>query len=169
MLRIRAEEHDDVPFVHALNALAFPTEAEANLVDVLRENARPVISLVAVEDDNIVGHILFTPVGFSGNSSLNIMGLAPMAVTPDQQKRGIGSQLVREGLDRCGAIGTGAVVVLGHPTYYPRFGFTPASAQNIVSEYDVPEEAFMIRELTAGYLSDAEGTISYHDAFNEAS
>ena len=167
-LRIRAEIRDDVPLVHELNALAFPTEAEADLVDALRDNAQPAVSLVAEQDNTIVGHIMFTPVELCGNSSLKIMGLAPMAVSPDQQKRGIGSQLVREGLDRCRDIGAGAVVVLGHPSYYPRFGFAPASARNIACEYDAPDEAFMMLELTAGYLSDAEGTIRYHDAFGEA-
>ena len=167
-LRIRAEIPDDVPFVHELNALAFPTEVEADLVDVLRDNAQPAVSLVAEQDNTIVGHIMFTPVELCGNSSLKIMGLAPMAVSPDQQKRGIGSQLVREGLNRCRDIGAGAVVVLGHPSYYPRFGFAPASAKNIACEYDAPDEAFMMLELTAGYLSGAEGTIRYHDAFGEA-
>ncbi|MHC4073836.1 MAG: GNAT family N-acetyltransferase [Planctomycetota bacterium] len=167
-LRIRTEIPDDVPSIHELNALAFPTEAEADLVDALRDNAQPVVSLVAEQHDTIVGHIMFTPVELCGDSSLKIMGLAPMAVTPDQQKRGIGSQLVREGLDRCRDIGAGAVVVLGHPSYYPRFGFTSASAKNIVCEYDVPDEAFMMLELTTAYLSGAEGTIRYHDAFGEA-
>ncbi len=168
MLRIRAETPDDLPLVHELNALAFPTELEADLVDALRDNAQPAISLVAEQDKTIVGHIMFTPVELCGNSSLKIMGLAPMAVSPDQQKRGIGSQLVREGLDRCRNIGAGAVVVLGHPSYYPRFSFAPASAKNIACEYDVPDEAFMMLELTAAYLSGAEGTIRYHDAFGEA-
>ena len=167
MLKMRAEIPDDVPLVHELNALAFPTEAEADLVDALRDKARPAISLVAEQDNTIVGHIMFTPVELCGNSSLKIMGLAPMAVTPDQQKRGIGSQLVKEGLDRCRDIGAGAVVVLGHPSYYLRFGFAPASAKNITCEYDAPDEAFMMLELTAGYLLGAEGTIRYHDAFGE--
>ena len=168
MHRIRTEIPDDVPSVHELNALAFPTEAEADLVDALRDNAQPIVSLVAEQHNTIVGHIMFTPVELCGNSSLKIMGLAPMAVTPDQQKRGIGSQLVKNGLDRCRDIGAGAVVVLGHPSYYPRFGFVPASAKNIACEYDVPDEAFMLLELTAGYLSGVEGTIRYHDAFGEA-
>ena len=147
MLRIRAETPDDMPLVHELNALAFPTELEADLVDALRDNAQPAISLVAEQDETIVGHIMFTPVELCGNSSLKIMGLAPMA---------------------CRNIGAGAVVVLGHPSYYPRFGFAPASAKNIACEYDVPDEAFMMLELTAAYLSGAEGTIRYHDAFGEA-
>ncbi len=167
MLKVRTEKPGDVPFVHELNTLAFPTEADANLVDALREEAWPVISLVAVEEDSVVGHIMFTPVEFCGASSLNIMGLAPMAVTPDRQRCGIGSALAINGRNRCREIGAGAIVVLGHPAYYPRFGFVPASTMNIDCEYDVPDEAFMILELTAGYLSGAGGTIKYHDAFGE--
>jgi putative acetyltransferase len=165
MLQIRDERAGDVRFVHDLNALAFPTEDEADLVDVLRENAEPLISLVAVEDEIIVGHILLTPVELTGKPSLKIMGLAPMAVAPDEQRRGIGSQLVREGLERCRNIDAGAVVVLGHPTYYPRFGFLPATQNNIGCEYDVPDDVFMIIELIVDYLAGAEGTIRYHEAF----
>lgn len=168
MPEIREEQVGDVPSVHELNVLAFPTEAEANLVDVLRDRARPMISLVAVENERIVGHIMFSPVELSADPSLKIMGLAPMAVTPERQNRGIGTQLVTEGLGRCRAIGAGAVVVLGHPSYYPRFGFEPASRKNIRCEFDAPDEAFMILELIVDYFSDAEGTIRYHEAFAQA-
>jgi putative acetyltransferase len=164
---IRAEKADDVPKVNALNMLAFPTEAEANLVDALRDEAQPVISLVAVEDDAIVGHIMFTPVELLAHPSLKIMGLGPMAVIPGRQRGGIGTKLVEEGLKRCRETGAGAVVVLGHPSYYPRFGFEPASQRQIDSEYDVPPEVFMIIELIVDFLSDVEGTIRYHAAFAE--
>lgn len=165
MLEIREEQPDDVPFVHKVNALAFPTEAEANLVDVLRETARPLISLLAIDNDEVVGHIMFTPVQLLGSPSLNIMGLAPMAVVPAQQGRGIGTGLVKEGLKVCREIGVGAVVVLGYASYYPNFGFEPASHKNIYCEFDVPPEAFMITELIVDYLSGAEGTIRFHEAF----
>ena len=165
MIRIREEQIDDIPSVHRINTLAFETESEADLVDVLRESAQPVISLVAVDRDALVGHIMFTPVELSGNPSLNIMGLAPMAVMPDRQRCGIGSALASEGLDRCSRIGADAVVVLGHPAYYPRFGFAPASTMNIDCEYDVPDEVFMVVELTAGHLPGTGGTIRYHAAF----
>ncbi len=165
MPEIREERRDDVPFVHRVNALAFPTESEANLVDVLRDTARPLISLVAIDNDEVVGHIMFTPVQLLGSPSLDIMGLAPMAVIPGLQRREIGTKLVRAGLKLCREIGIGAVVVLGHPSYYPKFGFEPASRKNIDCEYDVHPEAFMIIELMVDYLSGAEGTIRYHDAF----
>jgi putative acetyltransferase len=169
MIAIRDEQEADIPRVHELNSLAFEDETEANLVDALRETAQPVISLVATEDDTVVGHIMFTPVELSHSSSLTIIGLAPMAVTPDRQRCGIGSALVNEGLNRCTEMGAGAVVVLGHSAYYPRFGFVPASTMGIACEYDVPDEAFMVHELTPGYLAGATGTIKYHEAFAEAS
>ena len=153
--------------VHEVNIAAFDTDGEAELVDMLRELPGPVISLVAELDGVVVGHILFTRVLADCDPEARIMGLAPMAVTPDQQRRGIGSQLVRAGLDRCRNTGAGAVVVLGHPSYYPRFGFLPATKKNISCEYDVPDDVFMIIELTVDYLSAAEGTIRYHQAFRE--
>ena len=168
MITIRDEQKADIPRVHELNTLAFEAETEANLVDVLRETARPVISLVASEDDMVVGHIMFTPVELSDSSGLTIMGLAPMAVAADRQRCGIGTALAREGLNRCAEIGAGAVVVLGHSAYYPRFGFVPASTMSIACEYDVPDEVFMVHELTPGYLAGATGKIKYHEAFAEA-
>ena len=167
MITIRNEQEADIRRVHELNTLAFEAETEANLVDVLCETARPVISLVASEDDTVVGHIMFAPVELSDSSPLTIMGLAPMAVAPDRQRCGIGSALAKEGLIRCAEIGAGAVVVLGHSAYYPRFGFVPASTMSIACEYDVPDEVFMVRELTPGYLAGATGTIKYHEAFAE--
>ena len=163
---IRDEEQKDWAAVHAVNASAFETPAEADLVDALREQAHPVVSLVAVEGGTIVGHIMFSPVSLSGHPDLKIMGLAPMAVVPEQQRKGIGSALVRAGLDRCKQLGFGAVVVLGHPEYYPRFGFSPSMRFGIKSEYEVPERVFMVFELLPGYLRDASGTIKYHAAFS---
>ena len=165
MLIIRLENVGDARCVRELNSLAFPTDAEANLVDALREEARPVISLVAVDDETLVGHIMFTPVELEGSPLLKIMGLAPMAVVPDQQGRGIGAQLVASGLEHCEAMDVEAVVVLGHPAYYPRFGFVAASTRGIDSEYGVPDAAFMVLELKLGSLAGIEGTVHYHEAF----
>jgi putative acetyltransferase len=125
---IRAEEERDWAAVYALNAAAFETTAEADLVDTLRRELKPIISLVADDAGEIVGHIMFSPVALTGHPDLSIMGLAPMAVAAPRRRSGIGSLLVRAGLDRCMQIGVGAVVVLGHPAYYPRFGFV-ASVQ----------------------------------------
>jgi putative acetyltransferase len=163
---IRPEEPGDWAAVHAVNASAFETPAEAMLVDLLREEAQPIVSLVADADGAIVGHILFSPVSLPGHPALRIMGLAPMAVTPEHQRKGIGSALVRAGLERCSQLGFGAVVVLGHADYYPRFGFHPSTRFGIGCEYDVPADVFMAMELQDGYLQDASGKIQYHAAFS---
>lgn len=162
---IRAEEDTDRAVVHALNVAAFERPTEAELVDALRVQAKPTCSLVAEEGGRVVGHIFFSPVTLSGHTGLQIMGLAPMAVAPSHQRHGIGSALVRAGLERCRVLGIGAVVVLGHPEYYPRFGFLPLARFGIGSEYDAPEDAFMVSELQPGYLCGVSGTIQYHAAF----
>jgi putative acetyltransferase len=162
---VRIETPDDYAAVRTLNSAAFATHAEANLVEALRTHAHPLVSLVAELDGEIVGHIMFSPVVLSSRGDLRIMGLAPMAVAPKHQYQGIGSALVRKGLDECKALGVGAVVVLGHVKYYPRFGFLPSTDFDIRCEYPVPEEAFMAIELQSRYLVGATGVVKYHDAF----
>jgi len=164
-MEIRAEAENDRALVRELNVVAFEGSAEADLVDGLRQNASPIISLVAEEEGQIVGHILFSPAGLIGHPEARIMGLAPMAVLPEHQNKGIGSALVRAGLEQCRNLGFAAVIVLGHPEYYPRFGFKPASRFNLESEYDVPDEVFMAIELEPGALSDLCGRAQYHEAF----
>jgi len=164
-MQIRAEVEKDWLAVKAVNESAFNSSAEADLVAELREKARPVISLVAEDRGGIVGHILFSPVLLTGHPDLKIMGLAPMAVSPDHQGQGVGTALVRAGLKECKNLGFGAVVVVGHPEYYPRFGFTPAVLFALSCEFDVPEEAFMALELQNGYLGGASGKVQYHPAF----
>jgi putative acetyltransferase len=165
---IRHEEPKDQAGVRGVNASAFDTPSEANLVDVLRKEVHPVISLVAEDNGAIVGHIMFSPVSLSDHAELKIMGLGPMAVAPEHQRKGIGSALVMAGLESCKDLGFGAVIVLGHSGYYPRFGFSPSVRYDIRCEYEVPQEAFMVLELVTGYLRGAEGIIKYHAAFNEA-
>lgn len=162
---IRAENDNDRDGVYALNEAVFETPAEASLVDVLRKQAEPIVSLVAEVDGVIVGHILFSPVTLSGDPDLKLMGLAPMAVKLGHQRSGVGSALVHAGLEACKALGYGAVVVLGHSEYYPRFGFVPSSCYGIDSEYEVPEEVFMVLELEPDILAGKAGRISYHVAF----
>lgn len=164
-MKIRLEKEEDKAAVQTVNESAFDSEVEAGLVAVLREQARPVISLVADDGGTIVGHIMFSPVELHGHPGLMLMGLAPMAVVPGHQRKGIGSALVRKGLEECKRLGFYAVVVLGHPDYYPRFGFLPSTQFGIKSEYDVPEDVFMVRELQSGYLGGSNGTIKYHGAF----
>ena len=164
-MRIRTEQTQDHAAIHALNVAAFETPAEARLVDVLRAQAAPLVSLVAEIEARIVGHVLFSPVSLPGYPALKLMGLAPMAVEPGRQRQGIGSRLVRKGLKQCSALDYGAVVVLGHPAYYPRFGFRPAVEFGLACEYDAPPEAFMAQELQDHYLRGVSGTVRYHAAF----
>src|SRR5262245_55708555 len=124
---IRHEEAADVPIVRAVNLAAFGSPIEANIVDALRSAAVRTLSLVAEDAGEIAGHIMFSPVDVAGAADLNAMALAPMAVTPARQRTGIGSALVRAGLAECRSAGVHAIFVVGHPTYYPRFGFQSAS------------------------------------------
>lgn len=165
---VREETPADRDSVRALNIAAFGGAAEADLVDRLRAEADPVVSLVAEVGGEVVGHILFSPGFLAGQPALAIAGLAPMAVAPGHQRQGAGSALVRAGLAACRRAGFGAVCVLGHPGYYPRFGFETARERGIDCEYDVPPEAFMIVELEPGCLEGSSGTIRYHPAFAAA-
>ncbi len=162
---IRSENENDLKAVHSLNASAFGTEAEADLVDELRNKTHPFISLVAEYNNEVVGHILLTPVSLSDYTEIKIMGLAPMAVAPQHQKKGVGSKLIHAGLEHCKKLKFGAIVVLGHSEYYPRFGFLPSSFFGISCEFKVPEEAFMVIELQSGYLRGKVGIIKYHEEF----
>ena len=164
-MQIRLEQDNDHREVHALNVRAFDSPAEADLVDRLRREADSFVSLVAEDESQVVGHIMLTPVVLSNHPHLRLMGLAPMAVEATHRGRGIGSALVRAGLERCAHMGIGAVVVLGHPGYYPRFGFRTARDYGIGCTYDAPPEAFMVVELQPRYLADKSGTVSYHAAF----
>jgi putative acetyltransferase len=168
MLFIRREQPEDIAAIHELHEVAFGRPAEADLVDALRARSKTTLSLVAVEDDRIVGHILFSPVTIdSAARTFSAVGLAPMAVLPERQRRGIGSQLVSAGLLECRNAGYDCVVVLGHPTYYPRFGFVPASRYGLRSEYEVPDEAFMALAWRAGVLEDRGGVVRYQPEFDE--
>jgi putative acetyltransferase len=166
-MNIRDELSSDIENIWEIKIDAFETEDEPILVNALRSSGCTYISLVAESEDKVVGHILFTPVELSGNkNNLKIMGLAPMAVSSQYQNKGIGSKLVKAGLERCKSLGYDAVVVLGHPNYYPRFGFIPSVKFGIKSEYEVPDEVFMILELVQGSLKNHKGIIKYHEAFN---
>ena len=160
---IRSEQSGDEDQIREVHLQAFETVMEANLVDALRDAGIELISLVAVDGEEIIGHILFSPMTI--DAPLRIMGLAPMAVLPSRQRQRVGSQLVEAGLKACAQAEFDAVVVLGHPSYYPRFGFEPAAAFGIKSEYDVPSEVFMLKELKPGVLRGISGTVEYHPAF----
>jgi putative acetyltransferase len=165
---IRVEKPEDQIGIRHINTEAFDTDTEANLIDALRKRGIPFISLVAEENGKLVGHILFSPVTLEDdNCSISMAGLGPMAVPPPFQRKEIGSMLVREGLTHCKEAGYAAVCVLGHPDYYPRFGFVPSVNYGIKSEFDVPAEVFMVKELREGALADCNGIVKYHDLFNQ--
>jgi putative acetyltransferase len=152
--------------VWQINYDAFARRDEADLVDRLRAAATPYLGLVAEAAGGVIGHIAFSPVTLEPpHPNRRVLGLAPMAVRPNWQRRGVGSALVRAGLAACSAAGVDAVVVLGHPDYYPRFGFEPASRVGLRCVYEVPDEALMALALTPGALPEAGGVVHYHPAF----
>jgi putative acetyltransferase len=168
-LSIRAELEHDAAGIHAVNVAAFGQDAEARIVDAIRRDGVMTCSLVADGPSGIVGHILFTPVALPDDDqsgAVRIVGLAPMAVHPDRQREGIGSALVHAGLRACADNGVKAVVVLGHPDFYPRFGFRRASAFGLTCEFPVPDEVFMALELVEGALSRRRGLVRYLPIFS---
>jgi putative acetyltransferase len=170
MISIRAEKPEDLAAIHHVVHHAFGRAAEADLVDALRRNGKSVLSLVAEDNGRVIGHILFSlvtiesPVVFEDGTRHGV-GLAPLAVWPERQNEGIGSMLVRQGLTECRNAGHPFAVVLGHPEYYPRFGFAPASRFGIKSEYDVRDEAFMALELQENALQRCAGLVKYQPEF----
>lgn len=170
MIAIRPESVHDIPQIHDLNVAAFGQPEEAAIVDKLRERCPDILSLVAEDDGSIVGHILFSPVTLeSGGMTFGGMGLAPMAVVPGRQREGLGSMLVREGLKLLRERQCPFVIVLGHPDYYPRFGFERASKYGLTCQWPgVPDEAFMVLELAQHTLCDKRGVARYRDEFDDA-
>ena len=166
MIEIRDEQPGDVDAVRRVNTEAFGQPDEAALVDKLRERCDDYVSLVAVDGDDVVGHILFTPATI-GDRNLTGMGLAPMAVVPERQRDGIGSKLVRAGLVAVAERQCPFVIVLGHADYYPRFGFERASAHGIRCEWDVPDEVFMILVLDEPAMKGVSGVARYRPEFSE--
>lgn len=166
-MRIRWELPTEHEAVRHVNRQAFGREDEGALVDALRENGAVICSLVAEDAGQVVGHVLYSPATLTDNDDERaVAALGPVAVLPDRQRRGIGDALIRAGLDICREQGYGLVIVLGHPTYYPRFGFRPSRPLGIRWEHDAPEAAFMVMELQAGALDGARGVIRYRPEFD---
>lgn len=176
-IEIREEGRGDREVIRRINEAAFGRREEADIIDKLCQSCSNLLSLVAVADELPVGHILFSPVTIEtravssdgpGEPILG-MGLAPMAVLPEHQRAGIGSQLVREGLKRLRAASIPFVIVVGHPEYYPRFGFEPASRYGIQCQWEgVPDQAFMILVFHDTALRGVSGVARYRDEFDEA-
>jgi putative acetyltransferase len=160
---IRSEESEDIDQVRDILRAAFPSDAESRLVDLLRAHGKATISLVAVDGNEVLGHILFSPVSTTPPTDPEGVGLAPVAVRIDMQSQGIGSRLIREGLRLCKEAGFDYCVVLGSPQYYQRFGFEKASPFDIQNEYGVDDE-FMVLRFTD---CDVTGLVRYAPEFGE--
>jgi len=168
-IEIRPEVTGDIPAIREVNKAAFNGDAEADLVDALRADDFVELSLVAETGGVVVGHILFSHVTIkTQQEELPALSLAPMAVLPGHQRQGIGTQLVETGLEICRDRGHKIVLVLGHPNYYPRFGFKPDLAKDLDSPFG-SGESWMALELTPGALNKVAGRIDYSPPFNSIS
>jgi putative acetyltransferase len=166
MTTIRAESPEDIPAIREVNRLAFGQEDEGALVDALRNGGYGIASLVAEDGGRIVGHIFFSRLVIEADGrTIEAAALAPMAVLPECQRQGIGSALVRAGLKSCRAAGIVAVVVLGHPDYYPRFGFSAEAARGLISPFPEAGDAFMALELVPGALEVTYAAVHYAPPF----
>ena len=166
MVAILHERPEDANAVRFVLEEAFGQSNEADLVDALRRRGALTLSLVALRENEVVGHIVFSPVTIeSAGSSFNAIGLGPMAVLPPYQGKGIGSQLVRVGLEQCRKAGHEIVVVLGHPDFYGTFGFVSTRHRDIRCEFDVPDDVFMVMELRQGALAGRGGLVKYQPEF----
>lgn len=169
-ITIRRETQDDFREVFELHHIAFGQDNEAKLVDALRNNQTafvPELSIVATDNNKIVGHILFTKISIKDDrENLNeSLGLAPMVIRPEFQKSGIGGQLIRKGFEVAKELGFKSVIVLGHEHYYPKFGFQPAVKWKIKAPFDVPSNVFMAIELATDGLKKISGTVVYPKEF----
>jgi putative acetyltransferase len=164
---IRREQPQDIAVIRFVNEQAFGGSAEANAIDALRARGAATLSLVAVMNDRVVGHLFFSPITIeSPDRSWPGLGLAPLAVLPDYQRRGIGSALMDAGLEECRRLGCERMIVLGHPDYYPRFGFERASQYGVRFEFEAPDEACLILALQSGALDGVSGVAKYQPEWN---
>jgi len=168
VIEIRSERPEDAAAIRQVHEAAFGRSNEARLVEMLRRANKVILALVAVNDGQLVGHILFSPVTIAdAPQDFVAAGLAPVGVLPEFQKMGIGSRLIREGLLDCRRDGCDAVVVLGDPRYYSRFGFLRASDHQLDNEYHAHEE-FMVMELKEAALQEVRGMVKYPPEFRAA-
>ena len=167
MINIRRETLADYTVIAEVNTLAFGQENEAKLVEEIRRSERYIseLSLVAEVKNVVVGHILFSYIDIVGEETLQVLGLAPLAVHPQFQRQGIGSALIKAGLEIAEAKGETIVIVLGHPHFYTRFGFQPSIVYEIESPFPVPEEFFMVK-LLQSYPKNYKGKVIYPGAFD---
>ncbi len=166
---IRREGPTDISAIRFVNEQAFGGSGEANAIEQLRDRDAVTLSLVAVIDNRVVGHLLFSPATIeSPDQAWPAVGLAPLSVLPDFQRQGIGTALMNAGLEECRRLGHERVVVLGHAEYYPRFGFVSAYPHGITNEFGVTGDAFMILELCPGAFKGITGMAKYQAEWNDA-
>jgi HAD superfamily hydrolase (TIGR01509 family) len=169
-LALRPELPDDLPGIRQVEEAAFPHHTEADLVDLARKHGKATLSMIATQDGGILGHVLFTPVTFDppdpGERSGRGLGLGPIAVLPEHQRKGIGSRLMRAGLEHARRLDYGFVVLLGNPAFYSRFGFKPGRAFGLSSDYGDGDE-FQVLELHPGALTGITGKVKYIPEFEE--
>lgn len=162
-IEIREETPADVAAIRDLNARAFGQAQEGNIVDALRSNGAVLLSLVATSNGRVAGHILYSPASVG---EVTGAALGPMAVLPEYQRQGIGSRLVEAGNQALRNAGCPFVIVIGHPEFYPRFGFTPARAHGLSCEWDVPEDVFMLLVLDQDKMQGVSGPLKYRPEFS---
>jgi putative acetyltransferase len=162
-IEIREEQSDDLAAIRDIHRLAFGQDQEADIVDALRSHGAALISLAATSSGRIVGHVMYSPASVNGAIGA---ALGPVAVRPDRQRHGIGSALITAGNAKLRGAGCPFVVVLGHPAFYPRFGFTPASRHGIRCEWDVPDDLFMVLVLDESKMSGVSGLARYREEFS---
>jgi len=163
---VREERPEDIEAIRAVNEKAFGQPQESQLADALRKNSGVLLSLVATLNGRVVGHILYSPVSISSDGeAVSGAGLGPMAVLPEYQRQGIGGNLIEAGNQKLREMDCPFVVVPGHPEYYPRFGFKPASGYDIRCEWDVPDNAFMVLVMDQSKMKNISGAAKYRQEF----
>lgn len=165
MIEIRAPRGSDRAAIRALLDLAFESPLEGRFVDAVYRAGMARCEMVAIQADQIVGHLLFTPLSVvAGEREINALALAPLSVVPARQRQGIGIALMETGLECCRAAGAELIVVLGHPDYYPRFGFSAEVGARLRAPWSGP--AFMALEFETGLLSGETAEVTYPAHFD---
>lgn len=175
LIEVREELPDDVAAIRDVNRRAFGQDQEGNIVDALRSNGAALLSLVAILNGEVVGHIMYSPAtigdatgaaDYVSGAALTGAALGPMAVVPEHQRHGIGSKLIEAGTQKLRDGGCPFVIVVGHANYYPRFGFKPASTYGVKCEWDVPDDVFMLLVLDQSKMQGRSGLANYRHEFS---
>lgn len=162
-IEIREERAGDFAMIREVNSRAFGRDQESDIVDALRANGAALVSLVATQNDRVMGHIMYSPARIGDVTGA---ALGPMAVLPEHQRAGVGSKLVEAGNQKLKASGCPFLIVVGHPAFYPRFGFRKASALAVKCEWDVPDDVCMLLILDHARMQGVSGPVKYRHEFS---